>query len=110
MESGGPGNEGRMTQTSRHEIRHEGTPFEPVPREAMSGGYPPEADPAPDDDSTPDEVPGEQVDPDRRLEQFPEDDEDADGSSAGSSDSPTAPQDPGTPDETVVPGSEEPPD
>lgn len=64
-----------MTTLEDHDERHEGNAFQPVPRDATptASSYPPEADPAPDDDTAPAEVPGEQVDPDRRVEQFPED-------------------------------------
>ena len=68
---------------SRHEERHEGTSFTPVPRDtsqdvprdaaATTRPYPPEADPEPDVVVPEAVVPGEQTDPDRRAEVFPED-------------------------------------
>lgn len=61
--------------TSRHDERHEGSSFEPVPRDpgATTRPYPPEADPEPDVVVPEAVVPGEQADPDRRAEVFPED-------------------------------------
>lgn len=83
-----------MTDATDKDARHEGSSFEPVPREAgTSGGYPPEADPDKVDGLTDAEVPGEQVDPDRRL---------TGGDQADAST--------GSQDEQVMPGSEEPPD
>lgn len=62
-----------------HDERHEGTSFAPVPRDvprdaaATTRPYPPEADPEPDVVVPEVAVPGEQTDPDRRAEVFPED-------------------------------------
>ncbi len=44
----------------------------PPPSEALQG-YPPEASPQADEDTEPVQVVGEQVDPGRRLDVFPED-------------------------------------
>jgi hypothetical protein len=61
--------------TSRHDERHDGSSFEPVPRDpgATTRPYPPEADPEPDVVVPEAVVPGEQTDPARRTEVFPED-------------------------------------
>lgn len=79
-----------------NEVRHEGSAFEPVPRdaEATTKPYPPEADPQQAGDVEAAEVPGEQTDPDRRLT----------GGDLPVSDADT------TPSTHVTPGSTEPPD
>ena len=61
-----------MTEETGDDVRHEGSSFEPVPREPGPAGqpppgYPPEADPDKAGDLPAAEVPGEQTDPDRRL-------------------------------------------
>ncbi len=74
------GNHGGMSQQPQHRSRHEddatAQPEEPEqpPAEALEG-YPPEASPQPDDNTEPLQVVGEQTDPGRRLEVFPEDEE-----------------------------------
>lgn len=87
-----------MTDASGSDVRHEGTSFDPVPRDqaaeaGLGGSYPPEADPDKGGDLPDAEVPGEQTDPARRLTGGDQ----PDGGSA-------------TQDDLVTPGSVEPPD
>ncbi|MGJ7441786.1 hypothetical protein [Aquipuribacter sp. MA13-6] len=64
-----------MTQQPDHPTGHQdgSTSAEQPPSEVLTG-YPPEAAPAADDGTEAVAVPGEQTDPDRRLDVFPEDD------------------------------------
>jgi hypothetical protein len=90
---------GPDTAANGRDERHEGTAFEPVPRDAgaTTRPYPPEADPEADVEVPAAVVPGEQADPERRSDTFPEDTERAEGTAS-------------TPSEHVTPGSTEPPD
>ncbi len=88
-----------MTDSAENDVRHEGSSFEPVPSDPAApdtptSGYPPQADPDQGGGLPAAEVPGEQVDPARRLTGG---DQPTRGSGAA-------------PDDTVTPGSTEPPD
>lgn len=102
QDSTGTGGADSTATAARNDERHEGASFEPVPRDAAATTrpYPPEADPEPDVAVPEAVVPGEQTDPDRRVEVFPEDEQDAGQDADGGS----------TPSEHVTPGSTEPPD
>lgn len=69
-----------MTEPADHPTDQQdgATGAAPPPPEPMKG-YPPEAAPATDDGTEPVTVPGEQTDPERRLEVFPEDEQPGDG-------------------------------
>ncbi len=70
-----------MSEDSQQQSRHEAaTASQPQqvgqpPAEALKG-YPAEASPEPDDSTEPVQVVGEQTDPARRLDVFPEDEGD----------------------------------
>ena len=88
-----------MTEGNNSDVRHEGTSFDPVPRDqaaeaGLGGSYPPEAEPDKGGDLPDAEIPGEQADPARRLTGG---DQPAEESEV-------------TQDDLVTPGSVEPPD